>query len=650
MFATIGIMAHVDAGKTTLCEQILFRCGAIRSAGSVDRGNTLLDYDAIERRRGMTIYADQASFTRGKSTFYLLDTPGHADFSAEMERALHALDYAVIVVSCVEGVQAHTQMIWKLLQTYSVPAFFFLNKTDRAGADVDGTMRQIQSFCSADAVLLDDGLEAAAELLAERDEILLEHFLQFGFEKSLWIQKALDLVRFRNLFPCFSGSALSGEGVERFLRALETLTYTAYRAQDVLSAIVYKVRYDAQGTRVSYLKILSGCLHAKDMVGDEKIHEIRAYMGGKYMQLQQADAGQLCAVTGLSLPAGAVIGQSETSKPPQMVPLLSAAVIYDPSVPVQNVLHMFHILEAEDPQIHAQWVESVQQIQISVMGQIQLEVLAEECARRFSIPVSFGECEILYRETIGEVVYGCGHFEPLRHYAEVHLLLRPLPRGYGIRFRSVCSADVLHTNWQRLIETHVFEKTHRGALCGFPLTDVEVLLLTGHAHEKHTEGGDFRQAVYRAIRNALFHAQNILLEPFYRFQIRVPSASLGRVLSDLEKMHAQYDAPQMSMDDSVVSGRCPVSEMMNYKTELSAFTKGRGMMQIQFDGYDVCHNTQQVLDAHPYNREADVENTADSVFCAHGAGYTVRWDAAAEKMHCAVDIKRIQSFKNDCKN
>lgn len=644
MFKTIGILAHVDAGKTTLSEQILFRCGAVRAPGKVDRGDTVLDHDPTERRRGITIYADQAVFSYADSEITLVDTPGHADFSPEMERVLRVLDCAVVVVSAVEGVQAHTEVIWKLLQTYRVPTIFFVNKTDRVGADVPRTLGQICSRCTPDAILSDDGLSGCAEAVAERDETLLEAYLDGGYDAALWAECAAKLVMNRMLFPVYSGSALSGDGVERLLQGIDTLVRTSYDPDADLSACVYKVRHDASGSPITFLKVTSGTLHVRDSLQDEKINEIRLYKGGRFTSVAKTQAGQLCAVTGLHLPVGAVIGRDEPVIPPLLTPLLSASVLFDDSVPVQNVLQMLRTLEAEEPQMAVLWQESARQIQIRVMGPIQLEVLSEQCAQRFGIDVSFGTCEVVYLETIDRPVVGCGHYEPLRHYAEVQLLLRPLSRGSGIRFSSACPTDELKLNWQRLIETHVFEKTHRGALCGFSLTDVEVVLLTGRAHEKHTEGGDFRQATYRAIRQALFQTDSVLLEPFYRFEISVPPECIGRVLSDLEKKTAVYDAPETEGESVSVRGRCPAAELMEYNASLSAFTKGRGVMRVFFDGYDRCHDADAVIENHPYNRDADFENTADSVFCAHGAGYNVRWDLAAEKMHCTVDRKRLRDY------
>ena len=642
MVKTIGILAHVDAGKTTLSEQLLYRGGVLRAAGRVDDGSALLDFDAAERRRGITIYAGEASFMSAGNTYYLLDTPGHIDFSAEMERTLSVLDYAILVVSCAEGVQAHTDAIWKLLRHYGVPTFFFLNKTDRIGADAAGTLSQIRARLTADAVLLDAGLEANAEELASRDEHLLERYLSTGFDEAAFRETVAALTASRELFPCFSGAALHGDGVDRLLEGLNAFAHTRYDASLPLSARCFQVRHDKNGAKVCFLKITGGTLRVKDGIGSQKIHEIRFYNGDKYTQSSEAQAGHVCAVTGLDLLAGDGIGDAQTTRP-KIVPLLLSAVRFDPSIPAQTVLAALRVVEQEEPEIRVYWLEQTQTIQISTMGQIQLEVLREHVAERFGLEIAFGECAILYQETIRGNAYGCGHFEPLRHYAEVHVLLRPLPVGSGIRFSSACPTDVLRTNWQRLIETHVLEKRHVGALCGFPLTDVEVVLLAGRAHEKHTEGGDFRQATYRAIRNALFHAEMQLLEPYYRFTMRVGSAQIGRVLSDLEQMSASYDAPLTEGEDAVVQGRCPASEILRYKPVFTALTKGRGLLSVRYDGYDLCHDPQAVVEKNPYDREADPENTADSVFCSHGAGYTVKWNEAAGRMHCAVEIPETEA-------
>ena len=641
MNKTVGILAHVDAGKTTLSEQILYRSGVLREAGRVDTGSAHLDFDTLERRRGITIYSGVASFRSGEHTYYLIDTPGHVDFSAEMERTLSVLDFAVLVVSCVEGVQAHTEVIWKLLETYRVPTLFFLNKTDRVGADVDRTLSQIRAHLTGDAVLLDEGMLSEAEELASRDESLLEFYLSEGFDETRFRKTVSDMTERRRLFPCFSGAALQGEGVLRLIDAFDRFTDTRYSAEAPLSAVCWKVSHDKSGGKVCFVKLTGGVLHVKDVIKEDKIHEIRLYNGQKYIQCAAAEAGQICALTGVDLHAGDVLGDMQTVSP-TIVPLLLSTVLFDRDVPIQTVLSALRTVEQEEPEIQVHTIPSAQKIQISTMGEIQLEVLREHVQERFGIEISFGECEILYRETIQKSVTGCGHFEPLRHYAEVHVLLRPLPRGSGIRFSSACSTDVLRTNWQRLIETHVFEKQHVGAMCGFPLTDVEVVLLAGRAHEKHTEGGDFRQATYRAIRNALFSAEMLLLEPYYRYSVRVPSSCVGRVLSDLEQMSATYDAPLTDGEDAMICGRCPVSEMLRYKPLFTALTKGRGVLSVQYDGYDRCHDPHVVTEKYPYDREADTENTADSVFCSHGAGYTVKWNEAPSHMHCTVNMKNAE--------
>ena len=643
MNTTIGILAHVDAGKTTLSEQILFQTGVLRKAGRVDHADTLLDYDRTERDRGITIYSGQASFTIGEHRFFLLDTPGHADFAPEMERSLQVLDYAVVIVSCVEGVQAHTRLIWDLLQENKIPTFLFLNKTDRPGADVLRVMQQIRSHLTHSAVLLDDGISSAAEELAVLDDALLEKYLSGGYNENIFLTALRHLIRERELFPCFSGSALTGMGVDRFLAGLDRLAHTQYDPADALSAVVYKVRLDGE-KRVVFLKIRSGTLRVKTQIGEEKVHELRQYNGQKYSTVHEVFAGELCGAVGLSLSVGDTIGSGDVLRPARMVPVLRSSVQWSDDTPAQTVLDALRALAVESPELQVECPLGLQNIQISYMGEVQSEVIREALLTRYGIQCTFTEGEILYKETIRAPAYGCGHFEPLRHYAEVHLIANPLPPGSGIRFRSACSADTLRINWQRLIETHVLEKTHVGALCGFPLTDVEFVLLAGRAHEKHTEGGDFRQSTYRAIRNALFHAQSVILEPFYRFRITAPSECTGRILADLETMYAVYDPPEIRMDAVAVEGICPASEIMGYKTVLTAYTRGFGSLSLRFEKYAPCHNEQVVIANHPYDREHDTENTADSVFCAHGAGYTVKWDEAASHMHCEVDKTILEGY------
>lgn len=635
MNKTIGILAHVDAGKTTLSEQILHHCGVLRKAGRVDHKDAFLDFNPIEQARGITIFSEQASFSYNNNQYFLVDTPGHVDFSPEMERAIGVLDYAIVVVSCTSGVQAHTETIWRLLEQQNVPVLFFLNKIDGLGADVNRTLDDIREKLTGEVCRFDDGLtDEVLEQIAMTDESALEQFLEQSGDDAFWYDTATRAVARRALFPAFSGSALNNIGVDAFLEGLDRMTATAYDETLPFRAKVYKVRHDAQNNRAVYLKILSGVLRAKDRIGDEKANELRLYEGKKFTTVQTVSAGQLCAVTGLQdVQSGDTIGDTIERRSATLIPLLSAKVDCG-NVPVSRALPLLRILEDEEPSLHLRWEEALQEIHLSVMGEIQLEVLKETAKQRFDLDISFGECEVLYKETIRGAVLGSGHFEPLRHYAEVHVKLEEGPKGSGITYASACPTDYLSTNWQRLIETHVFEKEHKGVLVGAPITDVRITLLAGRAHEKHTEGGDFRQATYRAIRHGLFHAQNVLLEPWYAFRITVQPDLIGRVMTDIRNMSGTTEPPEPIGAYSMVRGRCPVSEMMRYSRSFAAMTHGRGSLVVTFDGYEVCHDTQAVLDRIRYDREHDIDNTPDSVFCSHGAGITIKWYESARYMHC----------------
>lgn len=633
---TLGILAHVDAGKTTLSEQLLYQCGVLRSPGRVDHQDTLLDFHAIERQRGITIFSGQAAFSWQGRRFFLLDTPGHVDFSAEMERALRPLDYALLVVSAVDGVQAHTETIWRLLAELGVPVFFFLNKCDLPNADPAAAVAALREKCSPDLLPLDNGVgDAAYEQAALTDEALLERYLSGAQDEAELMAALRRAVRARRLFPLYSGSARSGDGVARLLDGVAQLTESAYDEQAPLAAKVYQIRHDQQGNRVAFLKLTAGSLRPKDSLAGEKVHELRRYQGERYTALPLAEAGDLVAVTGLSqVKSGDAIGAAEPDSQPQLAPLLTARVYCDSGQPAAALLAALRILADEEPALSLRWDAELQEVHIAVMGDIQLEVLRETAASRFGLTLSFGACRVLYRETICGSVHGCGHFEPLRHYAEVHLRLEPLPRGSGVRFASLCPTDELSLNWQRLIETHVFEREHPGALIGAPLTDVKISLLAGAAHLKHTEGGDFREATCRAIRHGLFHAESMLLEPYYAVSAVVPAALAGRVIADLRRMCGTVEGTEPSGENSIVRGRCPVAEMMRYHSEFIAFTRGRGRLRLRFDGYAACHNADEVIAASGYDKERDAANPADSIFCAHGAGHTVKWQEAAAHMHC----------------
>ena len=650
MKKTIGILAHVDAGKTTFSEQVLFHVHSLARPGRVDHQDAFLDSHPIERERGITVFSDQAVFDYGENRYFLVDTPGHVDFSAEMERAVQVLDYAIIVVSCVEGVQSHTETVWRLTRRYGIPVFFFLNKTDRPGADPQRVREEIARKLTEDAVDFagwESGPSAWIEELAQRDEDLMDRYFAQGFDAETWRQAAVRLIRSGRVFPCFAGSALLDVGVEEFWKAFDRLTETDYaqRESESLAGRVYKVRHDAGGNRLTYVKLLAGTLSVKDVVaytqrgrlgaGEEKIHGLYSCHGTRLTPLSQAKAGDLCVVLGLHGAApGDGIGTQKDSLPYAMAPMLSAKVLCDPKVTAKHVLEVFRLLEDEEPMLTVRWEEQLQEIQVQIMGPIQLEVLKEVVRTRYGMQVDFGECQVLYKETLAQSAQGCGHFEPLRHYAEVHLRLDPLPRGSGIQFASECSLDALDANYQNLIRTHVLEKEHKGVLLGAPLTDVRITLLMGRAHLKHTEGGDFREATYRAIRQGLMSAESVVLEPIMAFFIQAPHDAMGRILTDIQRMHGSFDPPELADAQVRVTGRAPVAAMMHYPQELVAFTKGKGSMSTRFAGYALCHNAQEVIAARGYNPAHDTANPADSVFCAKGAGFTVPWNEAPRYMHC----------------
>ncbi|GMK43685.1 tetracycline resistance protein [Paenibacillus glycanilyticus] len=645
---TIGMFAHVDAGKTTLAEQLLYHTNSIRERGRVDHKDAYLDSHDIERARGITVFADQAVMTYNGATYYLIDTPGHVDFSPEMERAVQVMDYAVLVVSAVEGVQGHTETVWQLLSKHRVPTFFFINKIDRTGADVNRVMEDIQQHLTPDACLITDSFaggvagEALVENLAERDERLLDAFLAGEGDQAFWQQALRDMVKSGRLYPCVSGSALQDTGVKEFLEQLHLLTTVDYNGQAPFGGRVYKIRHDKSGTRLTYIKALSGTLKVREELcysggaGQicEKATRLMLVNGSKMQAVDQVSAGDLFAVIGLSeADAGQGVGLYSDKLSYDLVPALTSKVIFSQSLPVKDVLKAFRILNAEDPSLNVVWEESLQEIHIHVMGVIQLEVLQQLVKERFGFDVVFGSPEILYKETISSPVKGYGHFEPLRHYAEVHLLLEPGERGSGITFKNAAHVHDLSIGNQNLIETHLFEREHHGLLTGSPLTDVRITLLTGAAHNEHTHGGDFREATFRALRQGLEKADNLLLEPFYEYKIKVELDHLGKVLSDLQRASGQFDPPQTAQSHAVVAGRVPVATFMDYSTELAAFTHGRGSIQLVFAGYDRCHNEQEVIERKGYRKDADPLYTSSSIFCAKGAGYAVPWDEAEAKMH-----------------
>lgn len=645
---TIGMFAHVDAGKTTLAEQLLYHTNSIRDRGRVDHKDAYLDSHDIERARGITVFADQAVMTYKGDTYYLIDTPGHVDFSPEMERAIQVMDYAILVVSAVEGVQGHTETVWQQLRKSRVPTFFFINKIDRTGADVNRVLEEIQLHLTPDASLITESFaggvvgEPLMESLAERDEQLLDCFLSGEGDQAFWLHALQEMVRSSRLFPCVSGSALQDAGVKEFLEQLHLLTTVDYNGQAPFGGRVYKIRHDSNGTRLTYMKALSGTLKVREELcygsGDEqrceKATRLLIVSGSKMQAVDQVSAGDLFAVIGLTeAETGQGAGLHSDKLSYDLVPALTSKVIFPESIPVKDVLKAFRILNAEDPSLHVIWEESLQEIQIHVMGVIQLEVLQQLVKDRFGFEVVFGSPEILYKETIASPVRGYGHFEPLRHYAEVHLLLEPGERGSGITFTNAAHVHDLSVGNQNLIETHLFEREHHGLLTGSPLTDVRITLLTGAGHNEHTHGGDFREATFRALRQGLEKADNVLLEPFYEYKIKVELDHLGKVLSDLQRASGQFDPPQTTASHAIITGKVPVATFMDYSTDLAAFTHGRGSIQLVFAGYDRCHNEQEVIARKGYRKDADPLYTSSSIFCAKGAGYTVPWEEAEAKMH-----------------
>ncbi|WP_407272104.1 GTP-binding protein [Radiobacillus sp. PE A8.2] len=650
MYKTIGVLAHVDAGKTTFSEQILYRTNSIKQRGRVDHKDAFLDSHDIEKARGITVFADQAIIEYNESTYYLIDTPGHVDFSPEMERAVQVMDYAILIISAVEGVEGHTETVWRLLQKHHVPTFFFINKTDRDGANVKQVLSEIKENLATDVYDFTTSFnkgemkEDLIEAIAERDDMLLEHYMDTGFDQQLWMKTLKQMVTKGSFFPCFTGSALQDQGVEQFLEAFDLLTKTTYNKVADFAGRVYKVRYDENGNRVTFIKALQGSMSVRDQLAygkeegnpSEKVTQIRIYNGQKFKPVEQVEAGQLFAVLGLSQAViGDGIGSLKEKATFTMVPTLKSKVIYDASaIHLKDVLKSFQILDAEDPSLLVRWDEQLQEIHIHVMGVIQLEVLQQIVKERFRFDVTFGDPKIVYKETIMAPIKGYGHFEPLKHYAEVHLLIEPAERNSGIHFSNICHANDLMVGNQNLIRHHLFERDHHGLLTGAALTDVKVTLLTGRAHNKHTSGGDFREATYRALRQGLEKATNVLLEPFYNFKIKVDIDVIGKVLSDIQQAYGTFSPPEMTDDKAVITGKVPVATFMHYSTTFASVTQGKGMLRLIFAGYDLCHNQKEVIEQIGYNKDADPEYTSTSIFCAKGQGYKVPWDEAENAMHC----------------
>ncbi len=633
---TVGMLAHVDSGKTTLTEAMLYLSGVLNKPGRVDHKNAFLDNFQLERDRGITIFSKMAVLPRGDTRLTILDTPGHVDFSAETERTLQVLDYAVLVISGTDGVQSHTATLWKLLQKYHVPCFLFINKMDMDAADPQKAFADVKAKLSDSCVNFSADPEELYENIALCDEKLLEQYDQTG---AIAHEDILRAIRERKLFPVLMGSALRLDGVDALLKALDEYTVMPDYGE-AFAARVYKISEDNQGSRLTFLKVTGGSLKVKDIpasrrnTDNEKINQIRVYSGEKYTVCDTALSGEICAVTGLSFTRpGDGLGAEQDSGLPMLEPVLTYSVILPEKLDAHTALIKLRILEAEDPTLHVSLNERSGDIQLQLMGDIQLEILQSVIKDRFGFEVRFGQGSIIYKETIANTVEGVGHFEPLRHYAEVHLLLRPAARDSGLLFKSECKEDELDKNWQRLILTHLYEKTHIGVLTGSPITDMEIVLKAGRAHAKHTEGGDFRQATYRAVRQGLRSAESILLEPVYDFTLSVPAENIGRAMSDVTRMGGDFSPPENDGENALLTGTAPVSAMRGYAKEVVQYTHGNGRLSCTLKGYERCHNADEIIEQIGYDPDSDLENIADSVFCSHGAGHTVKWNEVKKHMH-----------------
>ena len=629
----VGILAHVDAGKTTLAESILYLSGNIRKLGRVDHKDTFLDTYELERQRGITIFSKQAEVAWKEKKMTLLDTPGHVDFSAEMERTLQVLDYAVLVISGADGVQGHVQTLWKLLKRYEIPVFLFINKMDQNGTDKMALLEELQKRLDEKCIDFSKAQDRDSfqESLAVCEESMLEKYLEGELISEEEIRTA---IKRRQVFPCYFGSALKMEGIEEFLNGFVTLTIAKSYPEE-FGAKVYKISRDKQGIRLTHLKITGGVLKVKALLKeDEKVDQIRIYSGTGYTTVQEIAAGSVCAVTGLqSTYCGEGLGMEEASLAPMLEPVLTYQILLPQGCDVHGMFLKLKQLEEEEPELHILWNEQANEIHAQVMGQVQIEILKSMILERFQTAVEFGTGSIVYKETIKNTVEGAGHYEPLRHYAEVRLLLEPGKRGSGLVFDTDCSEDVLHKNWQRLVMTHLAEKKHKGVLTGSEITDMKITLINGRAHLKHTEGGDFRQATYRAVRQGLKRAKSVLLEPIYEYQLEVPADMVGRAMADLQRMQGTFSSPKIDGDMAILEGTAPVAAMRDYQTEVIAYSRGKGRIFLNLKGYEPCHNAEEVIAAIGYDSEADLDNPTGSVFCSHGAGFVVDWNQVEEYMH-----------------
>lgn len=630
----VGILAHVDSGKTTLSEAMLYTAGKIRKLGRVDHKDAYLDTDVQERERGITIFSKQAVFTYDGMEITLLDTPGHVDFSAEMERTLQVLDYAILVINGMDGVQSHTDTLWKLLKRYEIPTFIFVNKMDMEGADKDAVFQNIRKKLDGDCVDFSSG--DRDEQIAMADERLLDTYLDSGTVET---EDIIEAILDRKIFPCFWGSALKLSGVQELLDSMNAyMVMPAYNAE--FGGRIFKISRDAKGERLTYMKVTGGSLKCREQIeGTEgKVNQIRIYSGARYETVEEAPAGMVCAVTGLGeTSAGQGVGCEQGNMFAGLEPVLSYKVSYPEDKDAVVVLRDIRQLEEEEPELHVEFAQETREIFVKVMGQVQLQVLTQIVKDRFGYLISFGMGRIIYKETLAEPVMGVGHFEPLRHYAEVHLLMEPLEPGSGMQFDTICSEDVLDKNWQRLILTHLEEKEYRGVLTGAPITDMKITVTAGRAHQKHTEGGDFRQATYRAVRQGLMMGECRLLEPVYAFRLEIPTEMTGRAMNDITRMHGRFAQPEIEGEMSILTGTAPVATMQEYQQDVTAYTRGQGKLSCTLQGYEPCHNEDEVLAASTYDPELDMANPASSVFCAHGAGYIVDWYDVYDMMHVKED-------------
>lgn len=635
-----GILAHVDAGKTTLAEAMLYRTGKLRKIGRVDHGDTALDTHALERERGITIFASQAVFSTDKMEVTLLDTPGHVDFSSETERTLGVLDYAILVISGLDGVQSHTLTLWKLLRLYGVPTFVFVTKMDFARKSREEIIENLNS--ELDGEFVDFGDEASmSEGLALCSESMMEKYL--GGE-TIDEREIAEAIKLRQVFPCFFGSGLKLDGIDEFIDALEKYTIQP-EYSEAFGAKVFKISHDPQGVRLTHIKVTGGSIKVREMIGDEKISGIRIYSGAKFTTADEGKSGEICALTGLDKTHnGQGLGFEAAGERPTLEPVMNYRVVLPDGCDADTILPKLRELEEEDPQLHVTWNNHLKEIHVGLMGDVQAEILKSIVAERFGVKIDIDSGRVMYKETIENKVEGIGHYEPLRHYAEVHLIMEPLPRGSGLVFRTDCSEDTLDRNWQRLILMHLGEKQHLGVLTGSPITDMRITLAAGRAHIKHTEGGDFRQATYRAVRQGLMQAKSKLLEPYFSFRLEVPSEQIGRAINDIRMKSGSFDSPEESGGISVLRGRAPVTELNGYASEVAAYTGGRGRLYCESAGYDDCHNAEKVIAELAYDPEADLENTPDSVFCAHGGGFGVKWNKVGEYMHLESCLEKEKPY------